>query len=397
MAVNDFDTFGDFTQTNRVAAGGNKRLAKPSKKRKINSITNSNRGQAAQGSAGTTLGDNSGTGINTAPVNNRKVTIVGTPGGERLGARHRNNPANQARNLLDSLRSDVNNGRISARSAARIQAGLIENLNTVAAKDRGTSSVANTASQRLDFNRADSVANRLSDSRESEADRVSRERVASNLELGRNLRAEATNQIQGRTLDQNASQFAVGQENFQADLKLQGSQADNAAAIAASEAALEFRKQDFAELESDREQLRALLGSDNLNASNTGFELITRDLKGPEPAPVLGGQPDPVERRVVQEPLRVPDAVAPEQGQPDRPEAVSPTRQERRSSFRERVASSRRLDRQAQISSLESRIANAKATRGRSGKTAAQVKAALQRQLDALLENNQTRGPARGR
>lgn len=115
----------------------------------IASRLNNQRNQAASGSLGTTTGDSSGTGVNTnAKKKRKKVKVVGTPGGERLGEAHRTDPANIARNQLESLDRAVRLNKISTRAAAGVGAKISSNLLNNETNRQRIASTANIASEK---------------------------------------------------------------------------------------------------------------------------------------------------------------------------------------------------------------------------------------------------------
>jgi len=184
------------------------------------------RNQAASGSQGTTTGDSSGTGVN-AKKKRKKVKAVGTPGGVRLGAAHRNDPGNIARGQLENLDRAVRRNDISHRAAAGIAQDISSSLIDSETKRLRIASTADIAQEKRDTEIANADATRgvqVSEgaldrgvqlsranlaSRDSELDRVQRE--------GSDLRRDA--QL-GRQFDISEARQATADTNtaFQQNL-----------------------------------------------------------------------------------------------------------------------------------------------------------------------------------
>jgi len=97
-----------------------KRISRKDKKKLAGSVNSISRQQAGAGTQGTTLGDNSGTGVN-ANKGRAKFTVVEDHSGPTGESNTERTTRIRASSDKDRLRSAVNNGRISARAAFGIQ------------------------------------------------------------------------------------------------------------------------------------------------------------------------------------------------------------------------------------------------------------------------------------
>lgn len=91
------------------------------------------RNQASEGSVGATIGDNSGTGVNTR--RRRRARVVGTPGGARLGGAGSTDPGVQASRVLERIERSRERNDISDRAAFQTSADIIRGLSVDRATD----------------------------------------------------------------------------------------------------------------------------------------------------------------------------------------------------------------------------------------------------------------------